>query len=497
MRKKKQYRGSDILRHPIAVVLVLLVAVGIGYLFVSGGIKIAAALLMLPFILIFLNRFFVSPRIGVYAIITAAFVAIGLTRYIPGVPFGLSIDGLLVLTYIAIFFKYFYNKMSIKPILNDLTFLALIWFLYSLAQFFNPLALSRQAWFYAMRGMSLYMFLLIPIILLIFNRVKYLYAFLYLWAFWSILITLKGMQQMFLGPDFAEQRWLDEVGAITHIIFGQLRVFSFLSDAGQFGATQGVAMVVGVILALKTKGLFNKVVFWSMGLAGFYGMMISGTRGAIIIPGVGFILYLIHTKNFRAIVIGSVLIAFTFAFFKYTYIGQSNAQIRRMRTAFRPEDNASLIVRLETKAILREYLSNKPFGGGIGSAGNWGKRFSPYGFLANIATDSWYVQIWAEQGIIGLILHLIIIFYILLKGNYYVMVRLKDEEMKFIISALLSGMAGLMGASYGNGVFGQMPSGIMVYASMAFIWLSPWLDDEIIKLKEKKEKIFKIGEPYL
>ncbi|MEA2093920.1 MAG: hypothetical protein U9P11_05075, partial [Pseudomonadota bacterium] len=124
MRKKKQYRGSDILRHPIAVVLVLLVAVGIGYLFVSGGIKIAAALLMLPFILIFLNRFFVSPRIGVYAIITAAFVAIGLTRYIPGVPFGLSIDGLLVLTYIAIFFKYFYNKMSIKPILNDLTFLA-------------------------------------------------------------------------------------------------------------------------------------------------------------------------------------------------------------------------------------------------------------------------------------------------------------------------------------------------------------------------------------
>jgi len=469
MLKKRKTIGSDILSNPLVIILLLFLAVGIGYLFVIGGFKVAAALIMLPIILIYLNRFFNSPRIGIYSIIIAAFVAIGLTRYIPGVPLGLSIDGLLVLTYIAVFFKHYYNKISIKPILNDLTLLAFIWFLYSLAEFFNPEALSRQAWFYAMRGMSLYMLLIIPLIFLIFNKVKFLYIFLYYWAIWSILITLKGMQQMFLGPDFAEQRWLNEGGAITHIIFGQLRVFSFLSDAGQFGATQGVAMVVGIILALRLKGLFNKVLFWSMGLAGFYGMMISGTRGAIIIPGVGFIFYLAHTKNFRAIIIGLFLIASAFIFFKYTYIGQSNAQIRRMRTAFRPEDNASLQVRLQTKMILKEYMATRPFGGGIGSAGNWGKRFSPYGFLANIATDSWYVQIWAEQGIIGLFLHLFIIFYILLKGNYYVMFRLEDEEIK---------------------VFGQMPSGIMVYISMALIWLSPWLDDEMIYIKKNNLKIF-------
>lgn len=488
--------GADILRDPIAIILILFFAVGIGYLISAGGLQIAAALIIIPPVLIYLNRFFVNPRIGIYTVIILAFTAIGLTRYIPGVPLGLSIDGILVLTYIAIFFKYFYQKLDLRPAQNELTLIAIIWFLYSIAEFFNPLALSRTAWFYAMRGMSLYMLLIIPLTFWLFNRVKFVYVFLYLWAFWTVLVTLKGVQQMMFGPDFAEQRWLDQGGAVTHVIFGELRIFSFLSDAGQFGAAQAVAFVVGTILALNLKGFNNKVIFTLMALTGFYGMMISGTRGAVIVPGAGFLIYLIHTKNFRAIFIGLSIMVAAFAFFRYTYIGQSVSQIRRMRTAFRPTDNASLQVRLQTKAILKDYLADKPFGGGIGSAGNWGKRFSPQGFLANIATDSWYVQIWAEQGIVGLVLHLIMMFYIVLKGSFYVMARLKDPELKYIVSALVAGMVGLMGASYGNGVFGQMPSGIMVYMSMAFIFMSPWLDDEMIALRKHGERVFKQGSEY-
>ncbi len=481
------------LRDPLSLVLLILFSVGLGYILSTGGMKTAAILIAIPLVLIYLNRFFINPRIGVYTIIILAFSAIGLSRYIPGVPLGLGIDGVLVLTYIAIFFKYFYQKLDLRPIQNELTLIALIWFLYSVAQFFNPLSLSRTAWFYAMRGMSLYMLLLIPITFLIFNRVKYVYVFLYMWAFWTVLVTLKGVQQMMFGPDFAEQRWLDEGGAVTHIIFGELRIFSFLSDAGQFGAAQAVAFVVGTILALHLSGFKNKVVFWTMALAGFYGMMISGTRGAIVVPGVGFLVYLIHTKNYRAIIIGLVLMTAATVFFRYTYLGQGISQIRRMRTAFRPAEDASLQVRLETKEMLKDYLKDKPFGGGIGSAGNWGKRFSPQGFLANIATDSWYVQIWAEQGIVGLVLHLVMMFYIVLKGSYYVMARLEDPEMKFIISALIAGMVGLMGASYGNGVFGQMPSGILVYISMAFMFMAPWLDDEMIALKKRGESVFGKG----
>lgn len=222
-----------------------------------------------------------------------------------------------------------------------------------------------------------------------------------------------------------------------------------------------------------------------MGVFGLWGMMISGTRGAMIVPMVGGVTYLLHRKNVRVIVTGGVLLALVYVFFAYTYLGQSNSQIRRMRTAFRPEDDASYLVRLETRRVLSTYLASRPLGGGIGSAGDWGKRFSPQGFLAQIATDSWYVQIWAEQGIVGLILHLFVLSYILIKGSFLIMFKLQEQELRGIISALACGFTGIMGASYGNGVLGQMPTGILIYLSMAFIFMSTQLEREYIYLVGK------------
>ncbi len=96
--------GIDILRSPIAILVFLLIAIGLGYLIASGGLRTAIMLVAIPPVLLYLNRFFVNPRIGIYTVIILAFTAIGLNRYIPGIPLGLSIDGVLVLTYICYFF---------------------------------------------------------------------------------------------------------------------------------------------------------------------------------------------------------------------------------------------------------------------------------------------------------------------------------------------------------------------------------------------------------
>lgn len=40
---------------------------------------------------------------------------------------------------------------------------------------------------------------------------------------------------------------------------------------------------------------------------------------------------------------------FFYVFFAHTYIGESNTSIRRMRTAFRPTEDASYIVRKENQ----------------------------------------------------------------------------------------------------------------------------------------------------
>ena len=209
-----------------------------------------------------------------------------------------------------------------------------------------------------------------------------------------------------MGLDSAEQFWIDTIGGVTHVILGRLRIFSFYSDAGQFGAAQAAGGVVGLLMATVVKGKRKRIFFLIMGVMGLWGMMLSGTRGAMIVPMIGGIVYIILQKNLRIIIVGGIFMAFVYVFFAHTYIGDSNYQVARMRTAFRPTTDASYIVRLETRIILGEYLKDKPIGGGIGSAGNWGQRFSPQGFLAQVATDSWYVQIWAETGIVGLFLHL-------------------------------------------------------------------------------------------
>ena len=470
--------GAAKLQHPIVIAAIIILSVILSYVIAKGGLLIAISLLGLLFGLFYFNRLFNNPSLGIITLLIFSFVAIGLTRYIRDVPLGLGIDGLLVFSLIAVFFKNFNKETNFSQVNRDITYLLFFWFAYSILEFFNPQALSKSAWFYAMRGMSLYPLLLVPLGLLLLKRLRFLYLFLYIWGTFTILGLIKGVMQLYVGLDAGEQYWIDTVGGITHMINGELRVFSFFSDAGQFGAAQGAAGIVGLLVAGSIKGRGNKIFFFTMGIAGLWGMMLSGTRGAIIVPMIGGLVYLILRRNLRVMIVGGTILLFMYLFFAHTWIGETNYQVARMRTAFRPEQDASYQVRLDNRALLKVYLADKPFGGGIGSAGNWGQRFSPEGFLANVATDSWYVQIWAEQGMVGLVIHLFILSFILLKGFYIVMVRIKNKELHGIIGALLAGFAGVMGASYGNGVLGQMPTGALIYLSWAFIFMAPQFDRE-------------------
>ena len=112
-----------------------------------------------------------------------------------------------------------------------------------------------------------------------------------------------------------------------------------------------------------------------------------------------------------------------------------------MRSAF-DGDDASLNVRLENRRLFAEYLHTRPFGGGVGSAGNWGMRFTPNTFLAQTATDGWYVQIWAEQGIVGLVAYLIMMTYFVLKSTFLIFFRIKKPENLYKAIGFTSGAYG-------------------------------------------------------
>lgn len=466
--------GSSRLSNPRAVLLVLLITSVLAYLSAKMGMSSFAISAGLPLFLVFGYFLFTWPVIGLYTAIALSFVLIGAGRYVKDVPVGLGLDAVLILTFIALFINKFNEKVDWSPVNKDITYLSLIWFGYSLFQLVNPESQSVAAWFSG-RGVALYMFLMVPLTLLLINTNRKLDMLLYVWGALSIVASLKGIMQLQIGLDAAEQGWLDDGNAKTHVLFGKLRVFSFMSDAGQFGGNQAYSAVVSFIFSLAQTDRKKKWFFLVVSLLAFYGMIISGTRGAISVPLAGFMLFFILRKNIRVLSIGVAILAVVFIFFKFTMIGQGNDQIRRMRTAFDPND-ASLQVRLDNQRLLKRYLASRPFGGGIGHGGVKAQKYLPNAFLSQIATDSWYVLVWVEMGIIGLLMHLFILFYTLIRGTWLVMFRLKDPKLKLKISALLAGLAGVMVASYGNAVLGAMPTGMLIYTSMAIILNAKALD---------------------
>src|SRR5690606_2593775 len=140
----------------------------------------------------------------------------------------------------------------------------------------------------AIRSLALYMLLTIPITLLYANKVEDLNRFIKIIIFLSLLAALWGLKQFYFGPDFAETAWLKvRKNQSTHVLFGELRIFSFFSDAGQFGS--GIAQS-GVIVAVIALGPFStKTRIWAglCALLFFLLMVLAGTRGALIVPVAG------------------------------------------------------------------------------------------------------------------------------------------------------------------------------------------------------------------
>lgn len=482
----ENYSGSLNISKPGNLIMLFSIMSISALIIVKLGIIGIGLLLAIIFGSVFLHYLFCYPVIGYYTAIALNFIIIGMGRYVKGLPLGFAIDGILVLTYLALFMNQFKTRIDWTPAKRDITFLSLLWLGYSIFELVNPEARSIQAWISG-RGIAFYPFLFIPLTFIFIKNEKRLSYFFYIWAAFSILATLKGIMQMTLGVDGAEQEWLNEGSYKTHILFGKLRVFSFYSDAGQFGANQGYTGVVFLIYAMSQQKKLRKIFFIFVGLLGIYGMVISGTRGALSVPIVGFMTYFVLSKNVKVIIIGVAFLAIVFIFFKYTTIAQGNAQVRRMRTAFDPND-ASLQVRLDNQKILKNYLASRPFGGGIGHGGTKAQKYLPNAFLSNVATDSWYVLIWVEQGIVGLILHLGILFYVMIKASLKVMFKIRDPMLKFKMASLIAGMAGIMVASYGNAVLGQMPTALLIYATMAIVLNSDVYEKEI---EEDQAKLLK------
>ncbi|WP_262247656.1 O-antigen ligase family protein [Parapedobacter soli] len=386
-------------------------------------------------------------------------------------PFGIGVEVLLILTLlVAVFNKYKTNWADAN---NDMVKLVILWFIISVLQVANPSGASVVGWFNEIRGTALNMLLVVPLACVVVQREKHLNLFLYIVIAWSVFGALNGIKQLYIGLSPGEQVFLAQ-NETTHLIRGVIRVFSFYTDAGQFGASMSHIALVSWILAMGSFKLWKRVLFFGLGCLLFYGMIISGTRGALFVFSGGLI-GLFLTKNFKMLIAGLLILGMLFSFLKFTDIGQGSYQVRRLRSAVNPEQDASFLVRLNSQMKLADYLKYRPFGGGLGTIGGNGEKYNPGTFLASVAPDSYWVKVWAMYGIVGLIIWFGMNMYIMGKCCGIIW-RINDPHLRIKLIALISGAIGIFVASYGNEVINRTPSSILVFISWAIIYNAPKWD---------------------
>ncbi len=455
-----------------------LLAIFFGWLMAGKGLPLGMMMIVIPFVAAFLTLTFLYPRVGFFTFIVYCFLVPGLGRHIEGPQFGLGQDGLLLLTWLGVIFHRS-GKYKFRHLNNDLVWLAVVWFIITVLEIANPEKPSILGWFYEMRSATLYWVLSIPLAFLLLNKKSDIDLFLKIIIIISLAGAFYGIKQLYLGTDDAENRWLEAGAKKTHLLFGKLRVFSFYTEAGQFGASQAHLAILCIILGTGSYSKKLKILFFTAGFIMFYGMLISGTRGALFALVGGGFTFLALSGKVKMLVIGGMVGFLFFSILKFTSIGSGNAEIVRLRTSLDPND-ASLKVRLDNQAILRDFLSTRPFGAGVGVLGMWGVKYNADKFISTIPPDSLYVKQWAMYGIIGFILWFGIMLYTTGKCAGIIW-ETRDPVLRNKLLALLGGATGILLCSYGNEVLNQMPSSIIVYVSWVLIWLSPRWDTQLTK----------------
>ena len=438
---------------------------------------------IIPIVLLSVGIALTKSWISLTFLFLTNYIIMGVTRYIYiSIPITNVFD-LIYGTIIAfIIIKQIYRHEDFSNVLNVYTIVTFIWLLYCTINIGNNVtgSIHFESWLRTVRPLAIYPFVTCFVISLSCKSHKFIYYFLLLLSIFTILGASRGIWQKYHGFDSTEYEWLMTVGARTHLIYSGIRFFSFFTDAANFGCSMGLSFVILFISSIFTKNRYLKILFILSAAFSIWGLLLSGTRAAMAIPFVGIALFTILAKKWKYIVLSALCLFTTFFILKFTTIGNSNSAIRRMRTAFNIED-ASFQVRIENQKALKAYMKEAPFGIGIGVQPSDISVQNKFYFVSTCASDSDLVYIWMRLGVVGLTIYLILQFIIYAYGAYIILFKIKNEEIRGLLTGLLCGCAGLLVASYANQVSLQFPNGLLSFTCLTLVFLGPYLDKQYSK----------------
>lgn len=461
------------------------------YQFVTAGLPAFAIVCLLPFIVLFIYASFKWNMFTFWVLILVNYFIQMHGITLPG-PKSLY-NEILQIILLAIAIIDARQTPHFERSVNLMLLALIIWCTYCTIEIFNDtcgLGINIEAWYTGARLMAyqlLYIFLVFSIYI---SSPEVLIKYLKFWAFLALFSAIWTWKQQNIGMTLAEERFLYGAGRTTHLIQGGslIRYFSTFSDAANYGCNAAASALAFLIFGITTKINKERWFFIIIAILVIKSMFASGTRTAIFCMIGGFAVYLVLSKSFKIAIPAAIVGGFLLFILAFTHIGQSNQQIRRMRSAFDRSD-ASANARDINQETMKKYMKDAPWGIGIGMFGANVPANNKYNLMSTIPADSEYVFIWLRTGIIGITLYITTMLMMLGAACYIVLFRLKSPSLIGIGGGLCSAFVAIQLGGYANMVLMQFPNCLIFYGGLTIVYILPYLEPAWIEYEQKRLKI--------
>ena len=365
---------------------------------------------------------------------------------------------------------------------SPISIVILIWIIYNFILVVNPVAQSKMAWLYTIRTMATVM---LTYFIFIYNikDINFIRLIIKLWLGLSIFAGLFGFKQQFIGFFGYEEAYLYSDPIIMDLLFinGVWRKFSIFSDPTVFSYNMILSSLLCIGMMFGPISNLKKVFLGSLVLFFLTNMLFSGTRSAYVLLPASMLMLtiLVFNKKILLFTTGAAIFMSVIIF-----MPTSNPVLYRFQSAFKPSNDASFNVRARNQKMIQPYIWSHPIGGGLGSTGVWGAKFSPGSFLASFPPDSGYVRVAVEMGWIGLFIFCSLLFIILQKGisNFF---KMEDPELKSYCLAMVLIVYAVTIGNYPQEAITQYPINVYFFLVAALIDATYTLDKQ--KREEKME----------
>ena len=475
----------------ILLFLLFLLAI---YELMTAGLAPFAIICMIPVLVLMVIVAFHSQMGCFWALFVINYFLffVGRHHFLPnGIPMSLYNEGIeIILAILALLVSPGESKFS--HTLNMMLLAISLWCGLGFIEILNDtcgLGINIGAWFAGFRLLCISLLWTFLIFTIYIDIPEKLYKLLKIWACLSLFSAYWTFNQKYFGFTQSENIWLQTAGR-THIIQGGtlVRYFSTFSDAANYGCNAAATAVTFMVIGITSRVKKDKLFFLLTSFAIIWGMFQSGTRTAIFCLSFGLAVFIVLSKSFKIAVPSAIIFGFFAFILIFTNIGNSNQQIRRMRSAFNKED-ASTEARDINQAVMKKYLADAPWGIGIGTGMDNVPSNNKFRKLSTLPPDSEYVFIWIRTGVVGITVFLASMVIMFLGASWIVFFKIKSRSLMGIGAGICGAFAAMQLGGYGNQVLLQYPNGLIFFGMLAIVYSFPKLEPSWIEFEENRLKI--------